>query len=76
VDAASLRLAEQYIGAFGNIAQKTNTMLLPAASSDVSGMVAQAVGIFRGLQRGSVMAGPEAAPAADILSQSAASLGK
>lgn len=39
-DAVSLRIAEQYVDAFGNLAKETNTMLLPAQLSDVGGAVA------------------------------------
>lgn len=48
-EAVSLRVAEQYVTAFGEIAQKGNTILLPANASDPSAMVAQALGIFQSL---------------------------
>lgn len=41
--AASLKLAEQYIEAFSNLAQKTNTMLLPGDSASPASFVAQAM---------------------------------
>jgi len=36
-----MTVAEQYIAAFSNLAKETNTVLLPANSGDVSGMVSQ-----------------------------------
>jgi hypothetical protein len=46
-DAVSLVIAEQYVKAFGELAQKGNTLLLPANAGDVSGMVAQALTIYQ-----------------------------
>ena len=40
----SISVAEKYIAAFSNLAKETNTILLPANTSDVGSMVAQ-VGI-------------------------------
>jgi regulator of protease activity HflC (stomatin/prohibitin superfamily) len=45
--AAQLRVAEQYLSAFGNIAKQGTTMLLPAAASDPAAMVAQAMAIYK-----------------------------
>ena len=39
-DAVSLRIAEQYVGEFGKLAQETNTMILPAELANVGGVVA------------------------------------
>jgi regulator of protease activity HflC (stomatin/prohibitin superfamily) len=39
-DAVNLRIAEQYVGEFGKIASKTNTMIIPSNMSDIGGMVA------------------------------------
>ncbi len=38
--AANLRIAENYIVQFGNLAQKNNTLILPTNVADVAGMVA------------------------------------
>ncbi len=46
MDAVNLRVAEQYLGEFGKIAGKSNTMILPANMNDVSGMVAAATKVF------------------------------
>ncbi|XP_039134894.1 LOW QUALITY PROTEIN: stomatin-like protein 2, mitochondrial [Dioscorea cayenensis subsp. rotundata] len=48
-EAASLRVAEQYIQAFGNIAKEGTTLLLPSAPSDPSSMIAQALAIYQKL---------------------------
>ena len=45
-DAVGLRIAEQYVEAFGQIAQKGNTMLLPSGVNDPSTMIAQALAIY------------------------------
>ena len=44
--AVALRVAEQYVGAFGNIAKKGNTIVIPADVGNVGGMVAQALGVY------------------------------
>ena len=46
-EAASLRVAEQYLSAFGQIAKAGNTLLLPAATNDPANMVAQAMSIYK-----------------------------
>ena len=46
MEAVQLRVAEQYVAQFGNIAQKTNTVVVPANVSDVSGMIAAAMKVF------------------------------
>lgn len=48
-EAVALRVAEQYIGAFSNLAKSSTTMLLPANSSDPSSMVAQAMAIYKNI---------------------------
>lgn len=45
-EAVALQIAEQYIAAFGEIAKKGNTMLLPSNPADPSSMIAQALGIY------------------------------
>ena len=46
MEAVQLRVAEQYVSQFGNIAQKTNTVVVPANVSDVAGMIAAAMKVF------------------------------
>ena len=45
-DAVSLRIAEQYVAAFRELAKETTTLLLPANASDAGSMVAQALAVF------------------------------
>ncbi|XP_026157367.1 stomatin-like protein 2, mitochondrial isoform X2 [Mastacembelus armatus] len=49
--AASLTVAEQYVSAFSNLAKKSNTVLLPSNTGDVSGMVTQAMTIYSTLSK-------------------------
>jgi regulator of protease activity HflC (stomatin/prohibitin superfamily) len=53
MEAVQLRVAEQYVEQFGHLAKTTNTVIVPATLSDVSGMIASAMKVF-----GSVPAGP------------------
>ena len=46
MEAVQLRVAEQYVTQFGHIAQKTNTVVIPANLSDVAGMIAAAMKVF------------------------------
>ena len=54
MEAVQLRVAEQYVEQFGHLAKSSNTLIVPATLSDVSGMIAAAMKVF-----GSV---PPAAP--------------
>ncbi|GMH39008.1 hypothetical protein BSKO_06906 [Bryopsis sp. KO-2023] len=47
MDAAALKVAEQYIESFRAIAKSGTTMLLPADASNPASMIAQAVSIFK-----------------------------
>lgn len=49
-DAVSLRVAEQYVEAFSKLAQKNNTLILPANVSSPSSFIAQAMTIYDKLQ--------------------------
>ncbi|XP_028795780.1 stomatin-like protein 2, mitochondrial [Neltuma alba] len=49
LEAASLRIAEQYIHAFSNIAKEGTTMLLPSSASNPANMMAQALTMYRSL---------------------------
>ncbi|KAF7148645.1 hypothetical protein RHSIM_Rhsim03G0217600 [Rhododendron simsii] len=49
VEAASLRIAEQYIQAFSKIAKEGTTLLLPATASNPASMMAQALNIYKSL---------------------------
>ncbi|MDH3981979.1 MAG: SPFH/Band 7/PHB domain protein [Kiritimatiellaceae bacterium] len=41
-EAVNLRIAEQYIAEFGNLAKENNTMIIPTNLSDVAGVIATA----------------------------------
>ncbi|QZA79496.1 paraslipin [Deefgea tanakiae] len=47
MEAVNLKVAEQYVAAFGNIAKTGNTMLLPSNAADVAGMVATAMNVVK-----------------------------
>ncbi|MBH0202241.1 MAG: paraslipin [Nitrospira sp.] len=46
-EAVQLRVAEQYITKFGELAKTTNTLILPASVSDVGSMIALAMNAMR-----------------------------
>jgi regulator of protease activity HflC (stomatin/prohibitin superfamily) len=46
-EAVQLRVAEQYITQFGNIAKEGNTLVMPASVSDVGAMLALAMNVIR-----------------------------
>jgi regulator of protease activity HflC (stomatin/prohibitin superfamily) len=47
IDAVNLRVAEQYINEFGNLARTTNTLILPSNLSDLAGMVATITSVLK-----------------------------
>jgi regulator of protease activity HflC (stomatin/prohibitin superfamily) len=47
IEAVQLRVAEQYVDQFGNLAKSGNTLVLPANLSDVGSMIALAMNVFR-----------------------------
>jgi regulator of protease activity HflC (stomatin/prohibitin superfamily) len=61
LEAMNLRVAEQYVDAFRQLAQKSTTVLLPANAGDPASMVAQALTVFERLRDGRAPGG--AAPA-------------
>ena len=46
LDAANLKVAQQYVDAFGLLASKSNTMIIPASVGDVAGFVATAMSVL------------------------------
>jgi regulator of protease activity HflC (stomatin/prohibitin superfamily) len=48
MEAVNLKIAEQYVGAFGNIAKQGNTLIVPGNLSDMGSMIASALAIVRG----------------------------
>jgi regulator of protease activity HflC (stomatin/prohibitin superfamily) len=51
MDAVNLRVAEQYVQAFGEIAKQGNTLIVPANLADMSSLIAGAMSVLRGAQR-------------------------
>ena len=51
-EAVALRVAEQYVTAFGELAKKGTTVLLPMNAGDAGGMVAQALTVFDAIRGG------------------------
>ncbi|KNC53950.1 erythrocyte band 7 integral membrane protein [Thecamonas trahens ATCC 50062] len=50
-DAVGLKLAEEYVEAFGKLAASSNTMLLPTDANDVSAMVAKALTMYGSISK-------------------------
>lgn len=50
-NAASMLVAEKYVKAFSNLAQTNNTLILPANANDVTGIVAQAMSVYKTLAK-------------------------
>jgi regulator of protease activity HflC (stomatin/prohibitin superfamily) len=48
-EAVALKLAEQYIEAFKQLARTNNTLIIPANTNDVSAITAQLLTIFKGM---------------------------
>ena len=46
MEAVQLRVAEQYVTQFGNLAKSTTAVVVPASVSDVAGMIAAAMKVF------------------------------
>ena len=53
-DAVSLRVAEQYVTAFGNLAKTSNSVIVPANVTDISGTIAQALTVFENMKKKAV----------------------
>jgi regulator of protease activity HflC (stomatin/prohibitin superfamily) len=51
IDAVNLRIAEAYIGEFGKLAQKNNTLIIPSTLSDVAGVVSSVARIFSAMNQ-------------------------
>lgn len=51
-EATSLRVAEKYVDAFSNLAQKGNTVIIPANVNDAGSMIAQAMAIYGNVVKG------------------------
>jgi regulator of protease activity HflC (stomatin/prohibitin superfamily) len=56
MDAANLKVAQQYIDAFAHLAKTSNTLILPASAGDVAGMVATAMTVLDKTRQGQAAA--------------------
>jgi regulator of protease activity HflC (stomatin/prohibitin superfamily) len=62
-EAMQLRVAEDYIQQFGNLARSSNTLVVPANLSDISGMIALATKVFDSSRAGPAQGAPPPATA-------------
>jgi regulator of protease activity HflC (stomatin/prohibitin superfamily) len=56
MDAANLKVAEEYITAFGNLAKASNTLIVPSNLSDVAGLIGTAMTVLDRTKGGSAAA--------------------
>jgi len=56
MDAANLKVAQQYVEAFAHLARTSNTLILPANAGDVAGMVATAMTVLDKTRQGQAAA--------------------
>ncbi len=49
-DAVNLKVAEQYVGAFAQLAKTNNSIIVPANLSDISGLIASAMQVVKSQQ--------------------------
>lgn len=47
LQSVNFKIAEQYVSAFGNLAIKSNTMILPTNAADVAGVIATAMSVIK-----------------------------
>ncbi|OGA60378.1 MAG: stomatin 2 [Betaproteobacteria bacterium RIFCSPLOWO2_12_FULL_65_14] len=52
LDAANLKVAQQYVEAFAGLARSSNTLILPANAADIAGMVATAMTVLDKTRQG------------------------
>ncbi|HYL89786.1 MAG TPA: stomatin-like protein [Burkholderiales bacterium] len=46
MEAANLKVAQQYVEAFGQLAKTSNTMIVPASANDIAGLIATAMTVL------------------------------
>ena len=56
MDAANLKVAQQYVDAFAHLAKTSNTLILPVNAGDVAGMVATAMTVLDKTRQGQAAA--------------------
>ncbi len=59
IEAVNLRVAEQYVGAFGQVAKQGTTLIVPGNFADMAGMIAAAMRIVQGARGGAASAAAE-----------------
>ena len=53
IDAVNLRVAEQYLGEFGKLAQTNNSIIIPSNVTDIAGMIASAMTVLKTVKKDS-----------------------
>ena len=61
-EAVSLKIAEQYVSAFRELAKESTTVLMPMNAGDAGSMVAQALTVFETIKQKKVAAGAVTSP--------------
>ena len=56
LEAANLKVAEQYISAFANLAKASNTLIVPTSASDIAGFLATAMTVLDKTRQGQAAA--------------------
>jgi len=52
MEAANLKVAQQYVEAFAHLAKTSNTMIIPASAGDVAGFIATAMSVLDRVKQG------------------------
>ncbi len=52
MDAANLKVAQQYVEAFANLARTSNTLIIPSNAADLAGFVATAMSVLEKARQG------------------------
>lgn len=60
--AAAYSVAEKYVEAFSKLAKESNTLIIPAQTNDPSGMIAQAISLYKGISAAPFSAGSSSEP--------------
>ena len=47
INAVNLKVAEQYVAAFANLAKTNNTLIIPSNLSDLAGLISTATTVFK-----------------------------
>ncbi len=63
-EAVALKVAEQYVNAFGELAKTSTTVILPANAADAGAMVAQALTVFDTIRHKQTVQSPWQTPSA------------